>query len=124
MDKRLFAIRMGRIFVIPPDAAGVRQDGLVDVVRQRINAHALDPDVSRLSVLMLAELCPANILAGVLGSGEVAAGDMYRLSEVISDFLQALHQFRIHKDWVTAIPAVKLPHLEIGGELFFSIPRQ
>ena len=73
---------------------------------------------------MLAELCPANILAGVVGGGAVAAGDMYRLAEVVSDFLQALHQFRIHEDGVTAIPAVKLPHLEIGRELFFSIPRQ
>ena len=95
---------------IPPDAAAPGQQGL-GVGGHSGHVYALNVEVCRPAQQVLAGLAAAH--SSVVGSGAVAAGDMYRLAEVLPDALQQHHQLVVEKDDIAAL-AGKFPHLEAG----------
>ena len=95
---------------VPADAAGAGQAGLC-IGGQLLHRDALHPDVGSAPIQMLAVGGPAH--GFVVGSGAVAAGDVYRLAEVLPDSLQQHYQLVVEEDDIAAL-AGKLPHLEAG----------
>ena len=95
---------------VAPDAAPGGQQGL-GVGGHSGHVHALDVEVRCPAQKVLAGLAAAD--GGVVGGGAVAAGDMYRLTEVLPDALEQHHQRLVDKHDVAAL-AGKLPHLEAG----------
>lgn len=63
---------------------------------------------------MLARLAAAH--GGIIFGGAVAAGDMYRLTEVLPDALQQHHQLVVDEDDVAAL-AGELADTEAGRKL-------
>ena len=105
--------RMLCILRIPPDAASSGQQSL-GVGRNGSHRHTLDVEVRCPAQQVLAGLAAAD--GGIVGSGAVAAGDMYRFAEVLPDALQQHHQLVVDEDDVAAL-AGELAHLEAGREL-------
>lgn len=95
---------------VAPDAAPGGQQGL-GVGGHGGHVHTLDVEVRRPTQKVLAGLAAAH--GGIVGGSAVAAGDMYRLAEVLPDALQEHHKLVVDEDDVTAL-AAKLPHLEAG----------
>ena len=104
------ALGVGGVLRVAPDAAPGGQQGL-GVGGDRGHVHALNVEVRRPAQKVLARLAAAH--GRVVGSGAVAAGDMYRLSEVLPDALQQHYQLVVEEDDIAAL-AGKLPHLEVG----------
>jgi len=103
---------------VAPDAAPGGQQGL-GVGGHSGHIHTFDVEVCRPTQQVLAGLTAAD--GGVVGSGAVAAGDMYRLSEVLPDALQQHHQLLVEEHDIAAL-AGELPHLEAGRELPGGVP--
>ena len=103
---------------VAPDAAPGGQQGL-GVGGHGGNRHALHPEVGGFAQQVLAGLAAAD--GGIVGGGAVAAGDMYRLSEVLPDALEQHHQLLVEEHDVAAL-AAELPHLEAGRELPGGVP--
>ena len=95
---------------VAPDAAPPGQQGL-GVGGHSGHVYIFDVEVCRPTQQVLAGLAAAD--GGVVGGGAVAAGDMYRLSEVLPDALEQHHQLLVEEHDVAAL-AGKLPHLEAG----------
>ena len=104
------ALGVGGVLRVTPDAAPGGQQGL-GVGGDRGHVHALNVEVRRPAQQVLARLAAAH--GRVVGSGAVAAGDIYRLAEVLPDALQQHYQFVVEDDDIAAL-AGKLPHLEVG----------
>ena len=104
------ALRVGGVLRVPPDAAPGGQQGL-GVGGHSGHVHALNGEVRCLAQKVLAGLAAAH--GGIVGGSAVAAGDMYRLSEVLPDALQQHHKLLVEEHDVAAL-AGKLPHPEAG----------
>ena len=104
------ALGVGGVLRVAPDAAPGGQQGL-GVGGDRGYVHALNVEVCRPAQKVLARLAAAH--GRVVGSGAVAAGDIYRLAEVLPDALEQHHQLLVEEDNIAAL-AGKLPHLEVG----------
>ena len=104
------ALRVGGVFWIPSNAAPGGQQGL-SVGGNGSHRHTLDVEIRRSAQKVLARLAAAH--GSVVGNGAVAAGDMYRLAEVLPDALQQHHKLVVEEDNIAAL-AGKLPHLEAG----------
>ena len=83
------ALRMSGVLRVTPDAAPGGQQSL-GVGGDGSHRHTLNVEVRRPAQKVLARL--AAVHGSVLGSGAVAAGDVYRLSEVLPDALEQHHQ--------------------------------
>ena len=83
------ALRVGGVLRIPSNAAPGGQQGL-SVGGDGSHRHTLDVEIRRPAQKVLAGLAAAH--GSVVGSGAVAAGDVYRLSEVLPDALEQHHQ--------------------------------
>ena len=107
------ALGMLCVLRIPPDAApgGQQSLGVGGDCRHR---HTFDVEVRRPAQQVLARLAAAH--GSIVFGGAVAAGDMYRFTEVLPDALQQHHQLVIDEDGVAAL-AAELAYLEAGREL-------
>ena len=79
------ALGMGGVLWIPSNAAPGGQQGL-SIGGDGSHRHTLDVEIRRPAQKVLAGLAAAQ------GSGALAAGDVYRLSEVLPDALEQHHQ--------------------------------
>ena len=104
------ALRVGGVLRVAPDAAPSGQQGL-GVGGDRGHVHALHPEVGGFAQQVLAGLAAAH--GGVVGGGAIAAGDVYRLAEVLPDALEQHHKLVVEEHDIAAL-AGKLPHLEAG----------
>ena len=104
------ALGMGGVLWIPSNAAPGGQQGL-SIGGDGSHRHTLDVEIRRPAQKVLAGLAAAH--GSVVGSGAVAAGDVYRLSEVLPDALEQHHQLVVEEDNIAAL-AGKLPHFEVG----------
>ena len=95
---------------VAPDAAPSGQQGL-GVGGHSGHVHALNVEVRRPAQQVLAGLAAAH--GGVVGGGAIAAGDVYRLAEVLPDALEQHHKLVVEEHDIAAL-AGKLPHLEAG----------
>ena len=103
---------------VAPDAAAPGQQGL-GVGGHSGHVHALNVEVRRPAQQVLAGLAASH--GSVVGGGAVAAGDVYRLAEVLPDALEQHHQLVVEEHDIAAL-AAKLPHLEAGRELPGGVP--
>ena len=95
---------------VAPDAAPGGQQSL-GVGGHSGHVYALNVEVRRPAQQVLAGLAAAH--GSVVGGGAVAAGDMYRLAEVLPDALEQHHKLLVEEHDVAAL-AAELPHLEAG----------
>lgn len=104
------ALRVGGVLRVTPDAAPGGQQ-ILGLGGDGSHRHTLDVEIRRPAQKVLAGLAAAY--GSVVGSGAVAAGDVYRLAEVLPDALQQHYQLVVEEDDIAAL-AGKLPHLEAG----------
>ena len=95
---------------VAPDAAPGGQQSL-GVGGDSFHRHALNVEVRCPAQKVLAGLAAAH--GGIVGGSAVAAGDMYRLAEVLPDALEQHHKLLVEEHDVAAL-AGKLPHPEAG----------